>query len=102
MWSKRFPLLDLEHRDTQGNGGLGIDTSPFAAGVGLTASGAILVALNHGNDTVTMFDTRSRTRIGEVALAREWRSGGGEFPLDVQVLGDDRAFVTCQRDREVV
>ena len=82
--------------------GLGIGQSPYAAGLALTRSGARLVVTNHENDTLTIVDTASRAPVGEVRLAPGAGQAGGEFPAGVITIGETRAFVACQRDREVV
>ena len=74
---------------------------PFAAGVAVTASGRIVVVANHENDSVSLIDVAQRRVVREVALAPGGGLPGGEFPAGVLVLGEDRAYVTCQRDREV-
>jgi len=101
-WLEVLPAIPLGHLKSGGLGGLGIEESPFAAGLATTASGSLLVVANHENDSVTLIDTRARAAIAEIPL---WPGGGvagGEFPLGVVVVGEARAFVACQRDRQVV
>jgi len=101
-WEARgFPIA-LKHRDKHGYGGLGLRMSPYAAGIALTASGAKLVVANHDNDSVTIVDTATRAIVDEVRLAPGGGAAGGEYPFGVAVVGETRAYVTSQRDREVV
>lgn len=100
-WRMRTPI-PLGHRDRHGFGGLGLKMSPYAAGLALTPSGARLVVANHDNDSVTIVDTAARAKGDEIKLAPGGGAPGGEFPLGVAVVGETRAYVTCQRDREVV
>ena len=102
QWAERLPPIPLGHSTAQGLGGLGIDTSPLAAGIGMTRQGDLVVVANHQNDSVSLIDPAARTKAGEVALAPGGGVAGGEFPLDITVVASRRAFVTCQRDREVV
>jgi YVTN family beta-propeller protein len=100
-WAEVLPAVKLGHRDARGRGGLG-DTSPYAAGVAVSASGARVVVANHGNDSVTVFDAARGVVEAEVPLFPGGGVAGGEYPAHVVVVGEARAFVTCQRDREVV
>ncbi len=101
-WEKRAAPLTLGHRDKHGYGGLGMKMSPYAAGIALSTSGARLVVANHDNDSVTIFDTATRAKLDELKLPPGGAAAGGEYPLGVVVVGEDRAYVTCQRSREVV
>ena len=101
-WHDDGPPIALGHLDKHRLGGLGLNVSPFAAGLGVSLSGATLVVANHENDSVTMIDTATRAVLVDVALAPGGGVAGGEFPAGVLVVGDGRAFITCQRDREVV
>jgi YVTN family beta-propeller protein len=103
-WGERMPPIDLEHADPRGLGGLGVNEGPFAAGVAVSASGTRLAVAEHENDALSIVDLGSRRRVADVPLAppsTEARAGG-EFPRGVAVVGETRAFVASQRDREVV
>jgi YVTN family beta-propeller protein len=82
--------------------GLGLNVSPFAAGIASSASGARLVVANHENDSVSVVDTRNRARAAEIELRPGGGRAGGEFPFGVVVIGESLAYVTSFRDREVV
>jgi YVTN family beta-propeller protein len=101
-WEERLDPIPLGHLEKNGYGGRGPRVGPYAAGLALTASGDRLIVANHENDSVSVVDTRSRTKVGEVPLGATGGAAGGEFPRDVATLGDDRAWVTSQRDREIV
>jgi YVTN family beta-propeller protein len=101
LWEETAPPIALGHLRETGLGGLGIKEGPFAAGVAASGSGARLVVADHENDAVTVVDPAARERRGDVALAPA-TGRGGEFPRAVAVVGETRAFVTSQRDGEVV
>jgi YVTN family beta-propeller protein len=98
---EKEPPIPLGHLDAKGMGGLGIDVSPFAAGLAVTSSGRQVVVANHENDSLTIVDVARRAAVVEVPLMPGGGIAGGEFPTEV-VTVDDRAYVSCQRDREVV
>ena len=100
-WSESGTPVKLGHLDEKGKGGLGEEEGPYAAGVAVNASGARVVVANHENDSLSVVDLAKGTVV-EVALAPGGGKAGGEFPSGVVVLGESRAFVTAQRDREVV
>jgi DNA-binding beta-propeller fold protein YncE len=96
------PAIALGHRDARGLGGLGIHESPYAAGVAVTASGSHLVVANLENDSITWVDLKLKRAVSEVPLSPGGGQVGGEFPYWVSVVGETTAYVSCQRDREVV
>ncbi len=89
--------------------GIGVFVSPNASGLGLSADGKTLVVANNYNDSISVIDTMSRTVRYEHDL-RPWfannegRNGGvgGTFPFAVAVKGNSTAYVSSDRDREVV
>jgi YVTN family beta-propeller protein len=88
--------------------GLGLETGPQAAGVAVTASGANLVVANYENDSISVVALATKAvqeldlRPGKAATSPQPGVPGGEFPFWVVIKGDDTAYVTAQRDREVV
>ncbi len=82
--------------------GLGIGQGAYAAGLAVTPSGVLLFVANHENDTVSVIDTRARAVGAEIRLPPGGGKPGGEFPAGIVALGEGRALVACQRDREVV
>lgn len=101
-WSEVAPAVALGHLLPDGKGGLGLGEGPYAAGIGVSQGGARVVVANHENDSVSIVDAASRKVLGEVSLRPGGGRAGGEFPMGVVVVGEDRAYVTAQRDREVV
>jgi YVTN family beta-propeller protein len=86
--------------------GLGLGVEPNVAGLAISADGKTLVAANNYNDSISVIDTASGTVRYEFDL-RPYASGaqngakGGTFPFAV-VLNGAIAYVSCDRDREVV
>ncbi len=87
--------------------GEGLRVGPMAAGVAVNASGTQLLAANFENDSVSLVDLETRTVLAEQDL----RPGkidpalsgtpGGTYPFAVAFKGDDIAYVSSQRDREI-
>ena len=106
-WDERAGPMPLGHLDRKGFGGRGLHVGPYSAGLALTAAGDWLVVANHENDSISLVDTKGWLRGSEISLvpagqrASDARSGG-TFPSGVVVIGQKRAYVTSQRDREVV
>jgi len=88
--------------------GNGIDVLPQAAGVAVSPDGTRLLVANYYNDSVTLIDLATRKIIGELDLRPgridPAKAGvpGGEFPFAVVWRGNDRAYVSAPRDREIV
>ena len=92
----------------QDRGGLSVFNKPNAAGIAVNASGTRLVVANHENDSVSVVDLAARAKLGELDLrpgkidAADSGKPGGAYPFWVAIKGDQKAYVTSQRDREVV
>jgi YVTN family beta-propeller protein len=91
------------------NKGLGIRVQPNAGGLGISADGRTLVVANNYNDSITVIDTATRAIRYEHDLrpffaGNEGKNGGigGTFPFAVVVKGNSTAYVSSDRDREVV
>jgi YVTN family beta-propeller protein len=91
------------------NKGVGLSVQPNASGMDLSADGRTLVVANNYNDSISVIDTTTRTVRYEHDLRpffanNEGHSGraGGTFPYAVVVKGKDTAYVSSDRDREVV
>ena len=74
----------------------------------MNAAGTRLVAANYENDSISVVDLGSRTKIAELDL-RPGKSDpskkgtpGGEYPFWVAIKGNDEAYVSSIRDREIV
>src|SRR5262249_49548909 len=92
-----------------GNKGIGVGVAPNASGLGISADGKTLVAVNNYNDSISVIDTASGTVRYEHDLRpyfanNEGTAGvpGGTFPFGVVVKGNGTAYVSSDRDREVV
>src|SRR5262245_25598658 len=92
-----------------GNKGVGVGVAPNASGLGISADGKTLVVANNYNDSISVIDTAS----GIVRYEHDLRpffannegthSGvGGTFPFAVVVQGNGMAYVSSDRDREVI
>jgi DNA-binding beta-propeller fold protein YncE len=80
----------------------------LTAGLAVTADGRRLVAANYEHDSISIVDT-GRGAVVETLDLRPGKAdtaahgvAGGEFPYDVAIRGNDTAFVTSVRDRELV
>jgi YVTN family beta-propeller protein len=99
----------LGHSATHANAGVGLSVQPNAGGLGLSADGKTLVVANNYNDSISVIDTASRTVRYEYDLRpfnanNEGANGGvgGTFPFAVVVKGNGTAYVSSDRDRQVV
>ncbi len=91
------------------NKGLGLSVQPNASGLDVSADGHTLVVANNYNDSISAIDTMARVVRYEHDLrpffaGNEGQNGaaGGTFPYGVVMKGDDTAYVSSDRDREVV
>jgi DNA-binding beta-propeller fold protein YncE len=102
-WEESGKPIPLGHAH-----GLGVKIKPMAAGVGITADGKQLIVANFESDSITVVDLAERKIAGELDLrpgkndSAQGGKAGGEFPYWVEVRGNDRAYVSSVRDREVV
>jgi YVTN family beta-propeller protein len=91
------------------NTGVGIGVLPNASGLAVSANGGTLVVANNYNDSISVIDTASRTVRYEHDLRpffanNEGRNGapGGTFPYGVVIKGNETAYVSSDRDRQVI
>jgi YVTN family beta-propeller protein len=91
------------------NKGVGIGVSPNAGGLGISADGKTLVVANNYNDSISVIDTTTGTvryehDLRPYSAANEGVSGGvgGTFPFAVVVKGTGTAYVSSDRNREVI
>ncbi len=91
------------------NRGVGIGVQPNASGMDVSADGRTLVVANNYNDSISVIDTQSRTVRYEHDLRpyfanNEGQQGGigGTFPFGVAIKGNGTAYVSSDRDRQVV
>ncbi|HET6843979.1 MAG TPA: beta-propeller fold lactonase family protein [Candidatus Angelobacter sp.] len=103
QWTESAQPIALAHGE-----GLGLKVHPTVAGLAVNASGNRLLAVNYQNDSVSLVDLASRKKIGELDLRpgqndpKQHGVPGGEFPFWTVFKGDDRAYVSSVRDREIV
>src|SRR5438270_584261 len=111
-WMESPPAIPLGHEH-----GLGIDdeeeskdhrNKPVAAGLAVSRNGSRLLVANNMNDSVSLIDLPQKKVVAELDLrpgkSDAVRKGqpGGEYPYDVVFKGNDKAYVSCLRDREIV
>ena len=114
-WAKNRPTWKLTH--TAGNAVIKYAAvlKPMAAGLALTGDGNRIVLANYQNDSITIFDAsrnKALTDTVQTGTELDLRPGkndvaqvgmpGGEFPNWVAIKGNDVAYVSSVRDREVV
>lgn len=103
LWREAQTAVSLGHKD-----GLGKEIKPMVAGLAVNPSGTRLLAANYENDSVSLIDLKERRKVGELDLRPgkndKTKKGvaGGEYPYWVIFDGDDRAYVSSSRDREIV
>jgi DNA-binding beta-propeller fold protein YncE len=108
-WSEVPEPIALGHHS-----GLGVKVSPddenkpVVAGLAVDSSGTHLLAVNYENDSVSLLDLKSAKKTAELDL-RPGRTdpskkgiAGGEYPFWAVFKGDDKAYVSSLRDRELV
>ncbi len=102
-WAETVAPIALGH-----GVGLGLQVRPLAAGLAVNASGTRLLVANYENDSVSLVDLVSRAKLAELDL-RPGKNDpsqagvpGGEYPFWAVFKGDDKAYVSSQRDREIV
>ncbi|RQS36363.1 phosphoesterase [Burkholderia sp. Bp8992] len=101
-WGEAGASIALSHK-----GGNGLGSAPLATGVDVTADGKRAVVANRYHDSVTLVDLAGRAVLAERDL-RPGKSGGasgtpgGEYPNAVRIVGNKTAYVSSERDREIV
>jgi YVTN family beta-propeller protein len=87
-------------------GGIGLGVTPQAAGLAVTADGKTAVVANFENDSASLVSlatgevTEIPLRPGAISK-RERGKPGGEYPFGVAIRGNDTAYVSSLRDREI-
>jgi YVTN family beta-propeller protein len=92
-----------------GGKGVGVGVQPNASGMGISADGKTLVVANNYNDSISVIDTTTRTVRYEHDLRPFFTNNegtdagvGGTYPFAVVVKGNGTAYVSSDRDREVI
>lgn len=125
-WKESGEAIALHHTafgvaQRAGNGLYSIEkfgaaVGPLAAGVAVTADGRRLVVANLENDSVSIVEITHETAHGpaggSAVTELDLRPGrndpaqsglpGGEFPFWIAIKGNDTAYVSSERDREIV
>jgi DNA-binding beta-propeller fold protein YncE len=115
VWAERTGSpIALGHTATTATGtqpaGVGNGVSPAAAGIAISADGTKLVVANYYNDSISILTKTGATwsapvnfdlRPGKIDPANESGIPGGEYPFWVSIKGNDIAFVSSIRDREI-
>ncbi len=111
-WAESGPPIALGHKT-----GLGIPDRmetkvtplrPMVAGLAVSPNGKLLLAANYQNDSVSLVDTDAKQVIAELDLRpgkinpAQQGVPGGEYPYGVVFAGNDKAYVSSLRDREIV
>jgi YVTN family beta-propeller protein len=110
LWAETGTPIALGHapipNDPFSDGGVGIEAPPEAASLALTADGTRLVVDNFYNESISII-TLAGGAITEVPLRpgvinpASQGVAGGEYPFGLAVQGNDTAFVSSVRDREI-
>jgi DNA-binding beta-propeller fold protein YncE len=90
------PIFKLGHK-----AGLGIGVQPEAAGVAVSPDGRRLLVANAQNDSVSLIDLATGA-VSQLDLRRGAGLAGGTFPRAVVWTSDTAAYVTSERDREII
>jgi DNA-binding beta-propeller fold protein YncE len=111
-WSETLPPVALEHKF-----GLGIYTGedektkgnkPVAAGLAVSGDGSRLLVVNYMNDSVSLVDVGAKKVTAELDLrpgkndSAQKGVPGGEYPYAAVFRGNDKAYISSLRDREIV
>lgn len=105
-WQEAGAAIGLGHKT--GLGSLADPVKPLAAGLAITTDGKTLLVANMYNDSVSLIDVAKKTIRMEIDLrpgkinAADHGKAGGTFPYWIAVAGNSRAYVSAQRDREIV
>ena len=101
-WSESGTPIKLGH-----SAGNGLAQGPTATGIAVTADGKRALVANRYNDSVSIVDLGSRAVVVDQDL-RPGKSGGvsgtpgGEYPNSIAIVGNRTAYVSSERDREIV
>ena len=101
-WAEEAPAIALGHKN-----GLGIETKPSAAGIAVSADDTKVVIADRHNDAITIVNPETRAVTAELDLRpgkndpAQKGTAGGEYPDWVAIKGNDTAYVSSERDREI-
>jgi DNA-binding beta-propeller fold protein YncE len=106
-WSEDGDAVVFGHKAGNGLIKSPLVLKPMAAGIALSADGKILVVANYENDSIDVVNVEARKIAAELDLRpgklNPERRGvaGGEFPYWIAIKGNDTAYVSSERDREI-
>ncbi len=110
LWAETGTPIALGHKpianDPFSSGGVGIESPPEVASIGVTADGTRLLADNFYNESLSIV-TLAGNAIDEVQLRpglinpADQGKPGGEYPFGLAIKGSDTAYVSSVRDREI-
>jgi YVTN family beta-propeller protein len=101
-WAESGSPIALNHTTVNG-----IGITPLASGIDITSDGKRALVANRYNDSVTLVDLLAGAVLSETDL-RPGKSGGasgtpgGEYPNSVRIVGSKTAYISSERDREIV
>jgi DNA-binding beta-propeller fold protein YncE len=84
------------------------DLPGVTGGLDLTQDGKTLVVTNYNNESISFIDVQSRAVVKELDLRpgkinpADSGKPGGEYPFWVSVKGNNTAYISSARDREIV
>ena len=91
--------------------GLGLAVQPEAAGLAISGNGKKLAVANYYNDSVSVLQSSPDTNSWTVAGELDLRPGkinpanagkpGGAYPFWISIKGNDTAYISSIRDREI-
>ncbi len=116
IWAENGAPLALGHlalanAATASSGGLGLITPPEAAGLAVSADGTRILVTDYENDAVSLLVKANNVwskayeldlRPGKIDSANASGVAGGEYPFWALFKGNDTAYVSSIRDREIV
>ncbi len=114
-WSEKGAPVALGHlakidKDNGNLGGIGLETKPEAAGLAVSKDGSAIVIANFENDSISILTNRESgwaktseldLRPGVIDPKKATGVPGGEFPYWVQIKGNETAYISSIRDREI-
>jgi len=105
QWTETGTPIALGY--TTANGLYPGDYPPMVGGMDITADGSTMAVANFSNDSVSFIDLAKRKVLSSFDLRpgiiNPSQSGvpGGEYPFWVSIKGNNTAYISCARDREI-
>jgi DNA-binding beta-propeller fold protein YncE len=105
LWTETGTPISLGY--TTANGLFPGDYPPMVGGLAITADGTTMVVANYSNDSVSFINLKTRKVLSSFDLRpgiiNPAQTGvpGGEYPFWVSIKGNNTAYISCARDREI-